>query len=300
MNTDDENGRLASDPRYPDWAAWPGAVLLSDEIRYYATDPSIPTAQRLIEPFEEHHLEAARYNLRLGTEYRMGGRAYTLSDRDPWLKLLPHQMALVETLEEIRLPRFLIARWNLKVPRVYEGLLWVGALQVDPGWQGHLSCPIYNMSDRPVRLQYKAELFAMDFVRTTPYLPQLSRKYEQKSGVGESGSVHSYDRVGLRSGPYELIGQVKRMETEVRQLESRFLTTLGLLIALITLMVASGAAFLAVSVRNAKGFDIPAINSGDVAIVVAVPALIAAVLSLICLWRAERRTHCNNSGCSKR
>ena len=300
MNTDDETGRLASDPRYPDWAAWPGAVLLSDEIHYYATDPSIPTAQKLIEPFDTHHLEAARYNLRLGPEYRMDSQAYTLSDRDPWLILSPHQMALVETFEEIRLPRFLIARWNLKVPRVYEGLLWVGALQVDPGWQGHLSCPIYNMSDREVRLKYKAELFAMDFVRTTPYLPQSSTKYEQKSGVGQSGSVHRYDRVGLRSGPYELIGQVDRMQTEVRQLESRFSTTLGLLIALMTLIVAAGAAFLGISVKNAKGFDIPIISTADVAIVIAVPALAAAVFPLIVRWFFKPRTHGNDDTRSKR
>ena len=279
--TADKDGRLVSDPRYPEWAGWSGAVLLSDEIRYYAADPAIPAAQRLIEPFNEDHLEAARYNLRLGTEYRKQDQAYVLSDKEPWLSLQPHQMALVETLEEVRLPRFLIARWNLKVPKVYDGLLWVGALQVDPGWQGHLSCPIYNMSNREVRLKYKDELFAMDFVRTTPYVPTSSKAYAQKSGIGASGSVHRYDRVGLRSGPYELIGKVESLEDEVHQLETRIGISLGLLIALVTLVVAALAALLGVSVKNAKGFDLPAITTGDVAIVIAAVALAAALAPLI-------------------
>ena len=287
--TVDEHGRLTSDPRYPDWADWTGAVLLSNEISYYAADPSIPLAQRLIEPFEEQHLEAARYNLRLGSDYRMQDQAYVLSDKQPWLSLQPHQMALVETLEDVRLPRFLIARWNLKVPKVYEGLLWVGALQVDPGWHGHLSCPIYNMSDREVRLKYRDELFVMDFVRTTPFRSESSKSYVQKAAVGQSGSVHTYDRVGLRSGPYELIGKVESMENEVRQLEARFGTSLGILIALVTLIVAAGAAFLAVSAKNAGGFDLPGLSTGDVALILASVATVAWVVSLIYLWLSRPR-----------
>ena len=297
--TTDEHGRLLNDTRYPNWVGWSGAVLLSDEILYYATDTSIPVPQRLIDPFDEQHLEAARYNLRLGPEYRKQNQAYVLSDKEPWLSLQPHQMALVETLEEVRLPRFLIARWNLKVPRVYEGLLWVGALQVDPGWHGHLSCPIYNMSNREVRLQYKDELFAMDFVRTTPYLPPSSKAYIQKPDVGQSGSVHSYDRVGLRSGPYDLIGQVKNVEDEVRQLESRIGVTLGLLIGLVTLVVAALATLLGVSVKNAKGFDLPAITTADVAVILAAVALATALAPWIGRLLLKPRVNKDGSESSK-
>lgn len=237
--TVDENGRLTSDPRYPDWADWTGAVLLSNEIIYYAADPAIPLAQRLIVPFDEQSLEAARYNLRLGPEYRMQGQAYALSDKEPWLRLLPHQMALVETLEEVRLPRFLIARWNLKVPRVYEGLLWVGALQVDPGWQGHLSCPIYNMSNSEVRLKFKDELFAMDFVRTTPYVAPSSKAYLQKPDVGESGSVHSYDRVGLRSGPFEALAELRDMREELSTFRGQSYIFVTVIVAVFAALIAA-------------------------------------------------------------
>lgn len=297
--TVDDQGRLASDSRYTDWVGWSGAVLLSNEILYYATDPSIPVPQRLIWPFDARSLDAARYNLRLGTEYRLNGEAHALSDKEPWLRLQPHQMALVETFEEVRLPRFLIARWNLKVPRVYEGLLWVGALQVDPGWQGHLSCPIYNMSNREVSLEYKGELFAMDFVRTTPFMPQSSKEYVQKPGVGPSGSVHTYDRVGLRSGPYNLIRQVEDIEGEVRQLESRIGLTLGLLIGLVTLVVTALAALLVVSINNSKGFDIPVVTTAGVGVIIGTVALVAAVAPLIGRVFLRFRANKDRNGRSK-
>lgn len=262
-----------------------GAVLLSDEIEYYATDPAIPWDQRLIDPFNKESLESARYNLRLGSEYRKQGTAFTLSDTEPWLRLKPHEMALVETLEQVRLPRFLIARWNLKVRMVYEGLLWVGALQVDPGWQGYLCCPIYNMSNHEVGLKYRNEIFAMDFVRTTQYRPDSypykSIPYEQKPGIGRRGTVHSYDQVGLRSAPYELLRKIERMEEDSEQFQSRFETNLGLLIGIITLVVAAGAVIIGVSLQESSNFDITQISTAGVALAVAAVALLASTAHLL-------------------
>ena len=51
------------------------------------------------------------------------------------------------------MPRFLIGRWNIRVTVAYKGLLWVGGPQVDPGWVGHLFCPIYNLSDQEVNFK---------------------------------------------------------------------------------------------------------------------------------------------------
>ena len=138
----DKHPRLEKDPRPEVWEGWPGTVLPSDEITYYSTSPDISPGMHLIDPFEEEYLEAARYNLRLGSIVHVGGEPKTLDDSNPWLILEPHQSAVVQTFEEVRLPRFLIARWNLKVRMVYEGLLWTGSLQVDPGWHGRLVCPI--------------------------------------------------------------------------------------------------------------------------------------------------------------
>lgn len=80
-----------------------------------------------------------------------------------------YQVAIVQIRETLNLPKFLIGRWNIRVKRAYEGLLWVGGAQVDPGFRGHLCCPIYNLSNKEVRLEFGDTLAMIDFVVTTPF-----------------------------------------------------------------------------------------------------------------------------------
>jgi hypothetical protein len=63
----------------------------------------------------------------------------------------------------------LIGRWNVQTKKAYKGLLWVGGAQVDPGFRGYLSCPIYNLSTEKVTLNFRDTLAVIDFVTTTPY-----------------------------------------------------------------------------------------------------------------------------------
>ena len=89
--------------------------------------------------------------------------------RRNWVEIPPFLVAVLITTEALCLPRFVIARWNLVVKLAYKGLLWVGAAQVDPGYVGHLSCPIYNLSDKHVRLDEGDYIALVDFVITTPF-----------------------------------------------------------------------------------------------------------------------------------
>ncbi len=92
---------------------------------------------------------------------------------------------------------------------VYQGLLWVGALQVDPGWVGYLPCPIYNMSDDEVTVGYRTKLFTIDFVRTTPFHTDQdiqNIKYPNKDVLPPlNPSINFYDENRLRSAPYEAL-----------------------------------------------------------------------------------------------
>ena len=120
---DDDLGVLEEDP----WPLeWPGAVLPAEAIEAYSNPLRINYPYPLIEPFDQSLLRAARYELRLGDEAHVGGIPKSLNARDPYIVLPPHQVAVVKTYEFLRIPRFLIARWNLRVRMVYEGLLWVG------------------------------------------------------------------------------------------------------------------------------------------------------------------------------
>ncbi len=155
---------LKKDPDANVWKGWQGAVLLKDEIRRYCTGPI-----KMIVPFIDTRkfLKPASYHLRLGSYYRKDGEDYKLSDDNKILKIPRHGIVIARTHEWINMPAFLVGRWNLKVKMVYKGLVWVGSLQVDPGYQGYLFCPLYNLSNKEQELIYKDPLFTIDFVRTT-------------------------------------------------------------------------------------------------------------------------------------
>ena len=186
---------------------WPGAVLPAEAIEAYSDEKRIPEPRPLIKPFNRNLLRAARYELRLGDEVHLGGAPRRLNEDSPFLILKPHQVAVVKTHEFLRIPRFLIARWNLRVRMVYEGLLWVGGPQVDPGWAGHLYCPIYNLAERDIYLEYKQPIFTMDFVRVYP--TQTEQFKPRRISIDE----HDVHR--LKSAPFEELNRLLNLEASI-------------------------------------------------------------------------------------
>lgn len=150
-------------------------VLLSDEIEYYVKK------YKMIDPFKHDNLKPANYELTVGNKYAIGGKIKELCDKPGKneMRIPPFEVVVIEPNERINLPRFIVARWNIRVKWAYEGLLWVGGPQVDPGWEGHLSCPIYNLSDKEVTLRLGDPIAVMDFVKTTPFKKGVSKEYHR-------------------------------------------------------------------------------------------------------------------------
>lgn len=203
---------INEDPRPEINLQWQGAVLLADEIKYYANEKL--HKHPLIQPFKEINLQAASYDLTLGSECRVGGKPIILNEKNKYLEIDPYQVAVVSTAEKLCIPRFLIGRWNLRVKYAYEGLLWVGGPQVDPGYGGHLYAPIYNMSNRKVILEWGAPFATIDFVRTTKFTKD-AEPFKFKSKRDDTLAAHDIHQ--LASGPFEAWRRVeeinKRMDT---------------------------------------------------------------------------------------
>jgi len=110
-------------------------LLASDRIRHYALGIN------MIDPFCEENLKPASYSLTLGPTYQVEGIDGTLTVQEPTLTIPPNAMAFVSMREVLRLPHYIAARFNLSIRLVYQGLLLGTGPQVDPGFQGVLSCP---------------------------------------------------------------------------------------------------------------------------------------------------------------
>ncbi|MGE0406477.1 MAG: hypothetical protein AB7O65_09265 [Candidatus Korobacteraceae bacterium] len=200
--------------RQPTTDDFPGTgVVLSDGIEFYCNQFD------LIKPFKKEHLKPAYYKLSVGDQCSVGGIPKNLADgegRDE-IVIPPFEVAILKTLEIINMPRFLIGRWNIQVPRAYQGLLWVGGPQVDAGYVGHLYCPIYNLSHQPVTIRYSEPIAVIDFVKTTE-VHAASLKYEPISKW-----VIFEDYPVLRSA---LAEQLSDLSTRMEQLEARTSATL--------------------------------------------------------------------------
>ena len=163
--------RLSKLPSFPnELPDGESGVLLSDRIRRYCTQ------YQLVWPYDDKQLRPAAYSLSVGRNYSILGKPGALNDGMS-LTIEPYQVAIIETYETINMPVYLIGRWNVRTKKAYLGLLWVGGAQVDPGFRGHLCCPIYNLSTEPVTLAFREYLAEIDFATTTPFEDGRCQKF---------------------------------------------------------------------------------------------------------------------------
>jgi len=256
-----EDNRLRRDPRDEVWANWHGAVLLRDEIRECCKkDP------KLIDPFvdEDKFLKPASYHLRLGNRCRVDGVDRNRSAGDPVLRIPPHGIAVVRTLEKVNIPGFLIGRWNLKVKQVYKGLVWVGSLQVDPGYSGHLFCPLYNLSNVEQRLEYEEPLFTIDFVRTTFYDESKGCKLWESNPGRPTDCLGALDTDKLKSAPKEKFDGIDR---DIRDMRKDVRSFQHITVVVMSVIIAAVAAIAGVGVSGVfKGVHCPDWVSGTISV----------------------------------
>lgn len=221
-------------------------VLLSDEIKYYVEK------YKMIYPFKSDNLKPASYELTVGDEYAIGGEIEKLDDESGKneIRIPPFEVVVIETKERINLPRFIVARWNIRVKWAYEGLLWVGGPQVDPGWEGHLSCPIYNLSDKEVTLRLGEPIAIMDFIKTTPFKKGKSDEYIRPP---KRVLFDEYKPEKLRSALYtEARKRVDDIEDKVNRFGSRLYTFISFILLAITVLVT----VLAIFVSSGQGVSV--------------------------------------------
>lgn len=174
-------------------------MLLSNEI-----DSFRKRGLLIADNFDDTGLRPAAYTLRIGSDYidSMGNRK-KLSEQRPYFKMPPNSIVYVSTYEKLDLPYYIVARFNLRVQWVYRGILLGTGPQVEPGYRGYLSCPLYNLTDRPITIKYREQFATIDFERTTDLCNGASPE-QIKDSIVRGGKL---DRVELDGNTYLLFPQ---------------------------------------------------------------------------------------------
>ena len=210
---------------------------MSDEIAFYADN------YRLIEPFDRENLKPAAYELTVGNEYFLHGEFLSLDENESGngITIPPFAVAVIKTAEIVCLPRYLIARWNIKVRHAYAGLLWIGGPQVDPGWVGQLSCPIYNLSDKAVTLRLGDAIAVIDFVKTTPFNPaKNSSELKRYPFPPNRLLLEDYSIDDLESALFTKAGvKLVEFEQQISEFGTRFATFTQISFAVFALIIAA-------------------------------------------------------------
>jgi deoxycytidine triphosphate deaminase len=201
----------------------------------------------------KNQVSHASYNIRVGKKavIEAGEETKELTDYEEII-LKPFEVAIIETYEIINIPNNLIARWNIRVKLAYEGLIWVGGPQVDPGYKGHLYCPIYNMSDKNVTLKYKDGIATMDFVQTTeptenstsfnkeimPFEAYKNKKLKSALTTHVQKRLESFEEKQQQTKK-EVNEFKEKMEERLHKLQTTFLTVIGALFATLSILIIS-------------------------------------------------------------
>ena len=111
----------------------------------------------------------------------------TVGDDDPFM-LHPGEFVLGSTLEHIEVPANLVARLEGKSSLGRIGLLIHStAGYVDPGWKGHLTLELSNVSKLPITLYHRMRIGQISFL-------QLTTPADVLYGSAELGSKYQGDQ----------------------------------------------------------------------------------------------------------
>ena len=109
----------------------------------------------------------------------------TMGDDDPFM-LHPGEFVLGSTLEHVEVPADLVARLEGKSSLGRIGLLIHStAGYVDPGWKGHLTLELSNVSNLPITLYHRMRIGQISFL-------QLSTPADLLYGSAELGSKYQW------------------------------------------------------------------------------------------------------------
>jgi len=149
-------------------------------------------------------MKPASYKIAIGGEYvywdEFDQRQADTIEQGKELVLRANSIAFVALEPTIRLPLYIAVRFNLRVAHVYKGLLLGTGPLVDPGFEGHLSIPLHNLTTNDYRFRGGEGLIWAEFtkVNLAPGLRVAESPPERSGrlfGLGEAKEYKPYRSV---------------------------------------------------------------------------------------------------------
>jgi deoxycytidine triphosphate deaminase len=172
----------------PDWGKPEcRGMLLSDQIRLFCDQKLL-----ISDGYNPSNVQPAAYTLTIGdVYYDHEGTRKELDEKNPSFEMPPNSIVFVSIAEFLDLPFYIAARFNLRVVWVYKGILLGTGPQVEPGFRGQLSCPLYNLTNSWHKITRKEEFATIDFERTSPFVQHSPRKV--LDGLKQEGKLFAYE-----------------------------------------------------------------------------------------------------------
>lgn len=200
-------------------------ILLSNHINELCEQGLLISDQ-----YESKNLRPASYTLRIGDDYiDSHGKKCRLTDEKDSFVFENNSIVFVSTKEKLDLPFYIVGRFNLRVNWVYEGVLLGTGPQVDPGFSGFLSCPLYNLTNNDLLITRGQDFATIDFEKTTTLLGgksfeekrDLIQKAADKTLFPDGGQSYSfYKQSSLkplqRGKQHTMVSSLIEMQEEVQ------------------------------------------------------------------------------------
>jgi len=212
----------------PDWGNPDRkGMLLSDQIHRFCTLQ--PQGLLISEGYDESKLRPAAFTLTVGdVYYDSNGERKQLSEQSPSFEMPPNSIVFVSIAESLDLPFYIVARFNLRVEWVYKGILLGTGPQVEPGFRGKLSCPLYNLTNHPHLIARKEPFATIDFERTTNFVQHPPRQVLDNLRQQEKLYAYEADEGKLllftqrefqaleKYPPYRVVSSLVQMQRELQ------------------------------------------------------------------------------------
>ena len=191
----------------------------------------VKSGHLVIDPFDEALVQPASYDLLLGPKVLASplgpdelGATIILSDRSRSYRIQTGQMVAVISAERLEFPLDICSGgFGIRSEFARKGLIPFGGVQLDPGWQGHVTINLQNVGPEPVTLTVNTPLFTVEFHRLEE---PASRGYEGRHQNQNDYPDDQYEFIlnarttSLAEIP-SLRQQVARLNVLIEELEER-------------------------------------------------------------------------------